>query len=74
MDEGSKTIYQLVGEYANAVGRHGPDSDQVRRFRTRHASNAELMEYADSLDRIKRHLGGSGMTKKGKPHGIPPDS
>lgn len=58
-----KTIYQLVGEYSNAVGRFGPASEQVRQFRVAHADNAELMEYADALDRIKRHLGGSGIDK-----------
>ena len=58
-----KTICQLVGKYSNAVGRFGPDSEQVRQFRVAHADNAELMEYADALDRIKRHLGGSGIDK-----------
>lgn len=62
-----KTISQLVGEYSNAVGRFGPDSEQVRQFRAAHASNTEILEYADALDRIKRHLGGSGIDKTGTP-------
>jgi dUTPase len=58
-----QTIYQLIGEYSNAVGRYGPDSDQVRQIRAIHVDNKEFLEYADALDRIKRRLGGSGMSK-----------
>ena len=61
-----KTIVQLVAEYSNAVGRYGPDSEQVRRIRAAHADNAEFLQYADALDRVKRHLGGSGMDKQVK--------
>jgi hypothetical protein len=61
-----ETIFQLVAKYSNAVGRYGPDSDQVRRIRAAHPKNAEFLEYADALDRIKRHLGGSGMEKQSR--------
>lgn len=61
-----KTIVQLIAEYANAVGRYGPDTDPVRQLRAEHADNAEFLEYADALDRIKRHLGGSGMDKQAR--------
>jgi hypothetical protein len=67
-----KTIFQLVGEYANAVGRHGPDSDEVRRFRADHADNEELLAYADALDRIKRHF--SGESNSLAPHDMPDDN
>ena len=56
-----KTIAQLVVSYSNAVGRYGPDSDQVRRLREANADNREFLDYADALDRIKRQLGGSGI-------------
>lgn len=56
-----KTIVQLVVTYSNAVGRYGPDSDQVRRIRAEHADNQEFLDYADALDRIKRRLGGKGI-------------
>lgn len=56
----NKTIQQIVIEYCNAVGRYGPDSEKVRRIRAAHADNLEFLDYADALDRIKRHLGGSG--------------
>jgi hypothetical protein len=62
--EQEKVTVQLVAEYANVVGRYGPDSDQVREFRKDHAANTELMEYADALDRIKRNLGGSGCVSE----------
>lgn len=51
-----KTIFQLVGEYANAVGRYGPESEQVRQFRVDHADDSLLMDYADALDRLKRRF------------------
>lgn len=57
----SKTIAQLVAEYSNAVGRYGPDSEQARRVRAAHADNEEFLQYAAALDRVKRHLGGSGI-------------
>ena len=56
-----KTIFQLVAEYSDAVGRFGPDSPEVWQIRSLHADNAEFLGYADALDRIKRHLGGSGI-------------
>jgi hypothetical protein len=52
---------QKVVAYSNAVGRHGPDSEEAKRVRAAHADDAEFQEYADALDRIKRHLGGSGI-------------
>lgn len=61
-----KTIVQLVAEYSNAVGRYGPDSNQVRQIRDAHAENKEFLGYADALDRVKRHLGGSGIDKPAK--------
>lgn len=61
-----KTIVQLVAAYSNVVGRYGPDSEQVRRIRADHADNGEFLEYADALDRIKRHLGGSGMDRQAR--------
>lgn len=54
------TIAQLVAEYSNAVGRYGPSSPEVLRIREAYADNAEFLDYADALDRIKRHLGGKG--------------
>lgn len=62
----SKTILQLVGQYSDALGRFGPDSLEVRRLREANADNREFLEYADALDRVKRHLGGSGMDAKAK--------
>lgn len=56
------TIYQKVGAYANVVGKHGPDSEQARAARAAFADDREMTRYAAVLDRIKRHLGGSGMT------------
>lgn len=58
-----KTFVQLVAEYANAVGKFGPESEQVLRLRAIHAHDLEFLDYANSLDRIKRHLGGSGIDK-----------
>jgi hypothetical protein len=56
-----ETLPQLVGEYANTVGKHGVDSEQARRFRKLHETNKELLDYCDSLDRIKRHLQSKGL-------------
>jgi hypothetical protein len=55
------TLLKLISVYADAVGRYGPDSDEVHRLRDWHADNAEFLNYADALDRIKRNLGGSGI-------------
>lgn len=54
-------MVSLVATYADALGRHGPDSPQVRTIRDLNAANAEFLDYADALDRVKRSLGGSGM-------------
>lgn len=58
-----KTIPQLVGKYCNVLGRYGPESGPVQQFRIIHGENAELMKLCDSLDRIKRHLGGSATER-----------
>ena len=55
------TLPQLVAKYSNAVGRYGPDSEQAKQVRADHADDAEFLQYADALDRVKRHLGGSGI-------------
>ena len=57
-----KTIFQLVGEYANALGKYGPGSRETRMIREFNADNEEFLGYADGLDSVKRHLGGRGMT------------
>ncbi len=59
-----KTIVQLVVSYSNAVGRYGPDSQQVKLIREAHPDNQEFLDYADALDRIKRRLGGSGIDEQ----------
>jgi hypothetical protein len=56
-----KTPFEYIGEYSNAVGRYGPDSEQTQQLRALHADNTELIAYFDSLDRLKRHFGGMGM-------------
>lgn len=56
----NNAIFKLVGEYSDALGRFGPDSAEVQRLREAHADNQEFLEYANALDRVKRHLGGSG--------------
>ena len=63
--EFDKTVpmWKIVAAYSNAVGRYGPDSDQAREIRKSNADNSMFMDYADALDAIKRHLGGSGMEK-----------
>lgn len=50
------TIFQLVGQYANAVGKYGPDSEQTKKIRENNKDNKEFLNYADALDRIKRRL------------------
>ena len=62
----AKTIYQLVGEYANALGLYGPDSPEARQLKEANAGNQEFLEYADALDRVKRHLKGNDKAE-GKP-------
>jgi hypothetical protein len=57
----SERLVPIIAQYANIVGRHGPDSDEAREFRDCHLSDEEFRDYADALDRIKRHLGGSGI-------------
>jgi hypothetical protein len=57
----SRDLAQLVGRYANAVGRYGPDSHEAHQIRTTHADNVAFLDYADALDRVKRALGGSGI-------------
>ena len=54
-----KPIWKLVGEYANIVGPHGPDSEKAHEFKAEHAGNEELIRLATSLDLIKRNLGKS---------------
>jgi len=51
-----KPIFQLVGEYCNALGRHGPDSEQARAVLEANVGNAEFLECAGALNRIKRGL------------------
>lgn len=57
----TKTIYELVGEYSSAVGRYGPGSQQTTAIRVANSENAEFIELADALDRIKEELGGRGI-------------
>lgn len=52
-----KPLHAIVAEYSNAVGRYGPDSEQVREVRAKYADIVDFLDYADALDRIKRHLG-----------------
>ena len=60
----TKTLGKLVGEYSNALGRYGPDSDATNKIRRENAENREFQDYADALDRVKRHLGGPDAKKK----------
>lgn len=64
------TIYNLVGQYANVVGKFGPDSPEVQKFRAAHADNKELMDYTESLDRMKR---GFQKQTKAQPPEVAPD-
>jgi uncharacterized protein (DUF4213/DUF364 family) len=57
-------IDTLVEQYANAVGRYGPDSPQALSIRQENAENEEFLKFADSMDRIKRAVGGSGIDTK----------
>ena len=61
-------LVKIVSEYSDAVGRYGPDSAQAQAIRQANAGDAVFLEYAEALDRVKRHLGGSGMAK---PEGDP---
>lgn len=54
-------LWRRVAEYANAVGRYGPDSEQAREVLGRHADAAEFLELADAVDCLKRAFGGSGI-------------
>jgi hypothetical protein len=58
------SIFKRVGEYANAVGRYGPDSLQAHAVRRKYSFDREFIDYADGLDRVKQRLGGSGMTEE----------
>lgn len=58
-------MHKAVGEYANALGPNGPDSEQTRAVREKHAGLEGFAEYADALDRVKTHLGGKGMKGRG---------
>lgn len=49
---------RLVEEYANVVGRFGPDSPQALKIRTENATNAEFLKFAQSIDRLKRAVEG----------------
>jgi hypothetical protein len=60
-ERGGNTIEEFIFLYANAIARHGLDSEQTRKLRIIHAGNAEFIEYADTLDRVKRRLGGSSI-------------
>jgi len=63
MKTSDKAMHRLVSEYSNAVGANGPGSPQALAIREAHADDREFLEYANALDRIKRHLGGKGMEK-----------
>ena len=57
-------IDELVELYSNAVGRYGPDSPEALAIRRKYADSEEFREFADSIDRIKRALRGSGIDTK----------
>ena len=53
--------YELTTAYSNAVAKYGPDSSQARDIRAANAGNADFSVFADSVDEIKRLVGGSGI-------------
>jgi hypothetical protein len=59
--EANAMDHKIVAEYANLVGRFGPDSEEVKDLRALHAADREFLDYADALDRMKRALGGCGI-------------
>lgn len=63
----SETIMVRVAEYANTVGRYGPDSEEARRVRKAYIHDDEFLEYVAALDRVKEHIGGSGMDEPATP-------
>ncbi len=59
-----KPMWKLVAEYCDVVGKFGPDSPEANKAREDNAANDEFIRYADALDQLKRHLGGSGMIQR----------
>lgn len=57
----SPLTWEQVSRYSNAVGRHGPGSPEAEAVRADYPGDAAFGEFADSLDRLKRRLGGSGV-------------
>jgi hypothetical protein len=55
--------WRLVAKYSDAVSRHGPDSTPARDIRRENSDNQYFLDFADSLDAVKRRLGGSGMDR-----------
>lgn len=51
----------VVAEYANAVGRRGPASEEAAAVREKYRDVPGFSGFADALDRIKRALSGSDI-------------
>ena len=49
-------LHELVKAYADAVARHGANSQQALKIRDENADNAEFVAFAHSLVRIRESL------------------
>lgn len=51
-----RTRHALIEEYCDALAKNGVDSPQTQAVRDSNAGNAEFLEFADSIDKVKRAL------------------
>lgn len=57
----NKIGHDLTAEYSDAIALHGPHSSEAKTVRDAHVDDADFLAFADSIDRIKESIGGSGI-------------
>lgn len=55
-----RELRTLVGRYFNVIGKQGPDCPEAREIRQAHSDWPEFLQRADTLDELKRSVGGCG--------------